>query len=129
MRMVFIVLNRHENTSFDKMRQLPGAKEAMDGLNGVLQEAHDLAVSFQSKKRCHRRVLPWVRWMLSAETDAERLADVLSKIDFYLSLYPPIAHADTAHRLDQLLWTTATGVIVSVVAFSGFVLVSMLSRK
>jgi|UniRef100_A0A0E0F8Q5 hypothetical protein len=122
-RMVFSVLNRHEQPSSEMMR-LPGAREALDGLDGVLREAHELAISFQSKRR---RL--WVRRMFNAEREAEKLADVLSKIDFYLSLYPSIAHADMAHRLDQLLSTTAMSVIISAVAFAGFIVVSMVSRK
>uniref|UniRef100_A0A0D3HPS2 Phorbol-ester/DAG-type domain-containing protein n=1 Tax=Oryza barthii TaxID=65489 RepID=A0A0D3HPS2_9ORYZ len=84
------------------------------------------------KKTVRRRLVCWARRVAGARRDAERLAGVLSKIDFYLSLYPAIAHADTACRQDRLLWTTTVNVVVSAaVAFAGFVVVSisMVSRK
>lgn len=145
-RMVSAVLSRHRrhdqpepSTTTMAARGLPpGAREAVDGLDGVLREAHELAVAFSQsgggggKKTMRRRLVCWARRVAGARRDAERLAGVLSKIDFYLSLYPAIAHADTACRQDRLLWTTTVNVVVSAaVAFAGFVVVSisMVSRK
>uniref|UniRef100_A0A0E0F8H0 Uncharacterized protein n=1 Tax=Oryza meridionalis TaxID=40149 RepID=A0A0E0F8H0_9ORYZ len=143
-RMVSAVLSRHRrhelqpSTTETTMasRLPPGAREAVDGLDGVLREAHELAVAFSQsgggKKTMRRRLVCWARRVVGARRDAERLAGVLSKIDFYLSLYPAIAHADTACRQDRLLWTTTVNVVVSAaVAFAGFVVVSisMVSRK
>lgn len=145
-RMVSAVLSRHRchelqpSTTETTMaaRLPPGAREAADGLDGVLREAHELAVAFSQsgggggKKTVRRRLVCWARRVVGARRDAERLASVLSRIDFYLSLYPAIAHADTACRVDRLLWTTTVNVVVSAaVAFAGFVVVSisMVSRK
>uniref|UniRef100_A0A0E0MI17 Uncharacterized protein n=1 Tax=Oryza punctata TaxID=4537 RepID=A0A0E0MI17_ORYPU len=135
-RMVSAVLSRQRETqpSPETMTRLPpGAREAVDGLDGVLREAHELAVTFNQSggKKMRRRLLCWVRRVVGAQREAERLAGVLSKIDFYLSLYPAIAHTDMAHRLDRQLWTTTMSFIVSAVAFAGFVVVSisMVSRK
>uniref|UniRef100_A0A0E0BM11 Uncharacterized protein n=1 Tax=Oryza glumipatula TaxID=40148 RepID=A0A0E0BM11_9ORYZ len=144
-RMVSAVLSRHRrhelqpSTTETTMaaRLPPGAREAVDGLDGVLREAHELAVAFSQsggggKKTMRRRLVCWARRVVGARRDAERLASVLSRIDFYLSLYPAIAHADTACRVDRLLWTTTVNVVVSAaVAFAGFVVVSisMVSRK
>nr|BBF89958.1 unknown protein [Oryza rufipogon] len=144
-RMVSAVLSRHRrhelqpSTTETTMaaRLPPGAREAVDGLDGVLREAHELAVAFSQsggggKKTMRRRLVCWARRVVGARRDAERLARVLSRIDFYLSLYPAIAHADTACRVDRLLWTTTVNVVVSAaVAFAGFVVVSisMVSRK
>ncbi|KAF0896281.1 hypothetical protein E2562_019752 [Oryza meyeriana var. granulata] len=128
-RMVSGVLNRHElQPSPETMAR---AREALAGLHAVLREAHELAVSFQSGGGKRMRRLLWVRRVCNARREAEKLADVLGKIDFYISLYPAIAHEDMAHRLDRLLWTTTMSVIVSAVAFAGFfvVSISMVSRK
>ncbi|XP_040384983.1 uncharacterized protein LOC102716360 [Oryza brachyantha] len=130
-RMVSAVLSRHDD---HQPPSTTAAREAaVAGLDAALREAHELAVTFVGGgggKRVMRRLL-WVRRVVNAGREAERLADVLSKIDFYLSLYPAIAHADVARRLDRVLWTTTVGVVVSAVSFAGFVVISisMVLRK
>lgn len=77
-----------------EMMQRAEIVNALNGLEGTLQEAYDLISSCQDCSAAYRIFMGW------KQTDQFRR--VKKKIAKHLRFYPMISHADITHRLERL---------------------------
>ncbi|KAL6908107.1 hypothetical protein ACP4OV_002277 [Aristida adscensionis] len=106
------VLHLRPAASPDAMRRAE-VRDAMAALEDTLRQAHALVQSCQPR-RCRRggAAAAAVRQLVTAWGDARRLRDVRERLDFYLALYPVVAHVDVADGVRRLRREVAGGVVV-----------------